>query len=169
VTASAPDRSLDQARISVRVAVTPELAFRIFTEDIDLWWRQGPQYRAIGAGRGILHIEPGVGGRLYEGDATGGAQTIVETGRVRVWDPPKRLLFDWRAVNFAPDETTEVEVTFEPSPSGTLVTVTHRGWSQIRDRHPVRHGLDGPAFLRMIGMWWGGLLTSLREHAPASG
>lgn len=61
--------------------------------------------------------------------------------------------------------TTEVEVTFDPSPSGTLVTVTQRGWAAIRPDHPARHGLEVPAFIRMMGMWWGDLMTSMREHA----
>src|SRR4029453_10334200 len=40
-------------------------------------------------------------------------------GRVRVWEPPARLVFEWRAVNFAPEEKTEVEVTFEARTGGT--------------------------------------------------
>jgi hypothetical protein len=56
-------------------------------------------------------------------------------------------------------------VSFAPSASGTLVTVTHRGWSRIRPDHPVRHGQDVPAFLRMLGLWWGDLVNALREHA----
>jgi hypothetical protein len=70
-------------------------------------------------------------------------------------------------VNFAPAEHTEVEVQFQPSPSGTRVTVVHRGWSKLRLDHPVRHGLSGTEFTRMIGLWWGELLTSLREQAEA--
>jgi hypothetical protein len=45
------------------------------------------------------------------------------------------------------------------------VTVTHRGWASLRPDHPVRHGHEVPAFIRMMGLWWGDLLTSLREHA----
>ena len=33
-----------------------------------------------------------------------------------------------------------------------------------RPDHPVRHGLVDAAFLRMMGLWWGELLTSMREH-----
>ena len=33
----------------------------------------------------------------------------------------------------------------------------------------VRHGKDVPAFLRDLGMWWGALMSSLREHASAPG
>ena len=34
----------------------------------------------------------------------------------------------------------------------------------LPEDHPARHGLVGPAFSRMIGLWWGQLMTSLREH-----
>lgn len=62
-----------------------------------------------------------------------------------------------------------MEVTFEPTRGGTLVTVTHSGWSKLRPDHPVRHGRQGAAFVRELGRWWSGLMTSLREHSqPAS-
>ena len=162
---NAADPLYDQARVTVLVRVPLALAFQIFTEDIDLWWRRGLKYRVSGKGRGILHLEPRAGGRLFESIESDGATRVVETGCVTIWEPPSRLVFEWRAVNFAPSEKTEVEVTFAPSPSGTLVTVQHRGWSAIRPDHPVRHGEDVPAFLRTMGLWWGDLLTSLREHA----
>jgi uncharacterized protein YndB with AHSA1/START domain len=149
----------------VLVAVDPDTAFRVFTEEIDRWWKRGLAYRVIGKDRGIIHLEPGVGGRLYESFDTPSGPRVFETGRVVSWEPPARLLLEWRAVNFAPEEKTEVEVLFERSPSGTLVTVTHRGWSAIRPDHPVRHGNEVPAFIRMMGLWWGELLSALREHA----
>jgi len=55
-------------------------------------------------------------------------------------------------------------VKFEPRNRGTNVTVQHRGWSALRQDHPVRHGKASAEFLRMMGMWWGELMTSLREH-----
>jgi uncharacterized protein YndB with AHSA1/START domain len=156
----------DRVRVTVSVAVEPEIAFRVFTEEIDQWWKRGPAYRMAKGDRGILHLEPRAGGRLFESfDTDAGPPRVVQTGEVTTWDPPLRLVFDWRAVNFAPHEKTEVEVVFEPTPTGTLVTLTHRGWSQIRGDHPVRHGREVQAFLRMIGMWWSELLTSLRAHA----
>lgn len=158
----------DQARVSVSVAVEPASAFRIFTEEIDQWWRRGSKYRVSGKGRGILHLESGVGGRLFEQIESAGGPRVVETGRVTAWEPPARLVFEWRAVNFAPSEKTEVEVTFAPAPSGTLVTVTHRGWSRIRPDHPARHGSQVPVFIRDLGMWWGELMSSLREHAGSA-
>jgi len=156
----------DQARVTALVEVPPELAFRVFTEEIDQWWRRGLAYRVAGTRRGVLCLEPGVGGRLFESfDGEQGAVRVVETGRVLVWEPPGRLVFEWRASNFAEHERTEVEVLFEPSRSGTRVTLTHRGFAALRPDHPVRHGRDVAAFVRGMGLWWGDLLSSLREHA----
>jgi uncharacterized protein YndB with AHSA1/START domain len=159
----------DQARVTVLVAVEPDVAFRVFTEEIDQWWRRGLKYRVAGAKRGFIHVEPGVGGRMFESFETDAGTKVVETGRVTAWEPPSRVVFEWRAVNFAPDEKTEVEVAFVPTESGTEVTVTHRGWGAIRSDHPVRHDLDVDAFIRMMGMWWGDLMTSMREHARSRG
>ena len=88
--------------------------------------------------------------------------------RVTEWAPPSRLVFEWRAANFAPGEKTEVEVLFAPASRGTLVTVTHRGWSAIRPDHPARHGKETVAFVRMMAMWWGDLLGALREHVAGA-
>ena len=48
---------------------------------------------------------------------------------------------------------------------GTTVTVRHYGWGALRDGHPARHDLAPAAFARMMCLWWGALMTSLREHA----
>jgi len=155
--------AFDQAVVSVLVNLPPSEAFRIFTEEIDAWWRAGLKYR-LGSGRSVLHLECRLGGRLFESFQTASGQQVHETGRVLHWEPPRLLLLEWRAVNFAPEEKTEVEVQFEPSPSGTRVTVRHRGWAEIRADHPVRHGQDSSAFVRAMGSWWGGLMASLREY-----
>lgn len=170
MTEQARPRSMhgDQVRVSVLVAVPTEAAFRLFTEEIDQWWLRGPRYRIAGRRGGILHMEPKVGGRLFESVESASGDTALQTGRVLVWEPPRRLVFEWRARNFAPSEKTEVEVLFASQQSGTRVTVTHSGWAHIRPDHPARHGLDTHAFLRMMGLWWGELMTSLREHTESS-
>ena len=155
----------DQARVSVSVALEPTAAFAVFTGQIDQWWRRGPKYRHAGSRSGLIHLEPRVGGRLFESFESSGATTVIEVGRVKVWAPPERLVFSWRNETFAPDEWTEVEVGFAPSGAGTLVVVTHRGWSSLRADHPARHGLEGRDFSRMIGLWWGEQLSALRIHA----
>ena len=158
----------DRARVSVLVCVPPEYAFRAFTEEIDQWWRRGPKYRVAGHGRGIIYMEPWEGGRLFESYEADSQTRVHESGRITEWEPPSRLVFEWRGVNFAAGEKTEVEVVFEPRPSGTLVTVTHRGWHGIRPDHPVRHGMESAGFLRMLGLWWGELMSAMREHIAAN-
>jgi uncharacterized protein YndB with AHSA1/START domain len=152
----------DGARVSVSVATPPARAFQVFTADIDQWWRRGLKFRHSASRGGLLCIEPRVGGRLFESFEAQGTQHIIEVGRVRVWEPPHRLAFSWRSANFAPHEHTDVDIQFEPSASGTLVTVTHSGFSALRADHPVRHGLQDAEFCRMIGLWWGEQMSSLR-------
>jgi uncharacterized protein YndB with AHSA1/START domain len=158
----------DKARVGVLVAVPPEEAFRVFTEEIDLWWKRGPRFRFGGRSPGVLHFEPGPGGRLFEAFGEGADARIHEAGRIQLWEPPSRLVFHWRNANFAPAEATEVEVRFEPTASGTYVTVEHRGWAGLRPNHPARHGLEGADYSRFLGLWWGELMAALREHAALS-
>jgi uncharacterized protein YndB with AHSA1/START domain len=157
--------SAEQARVSITVAVPPALAFDIFTSEIDRWWRRGPKFRHSGQRSGFIRIEPAVGGRLFESIDTAAGENVFEIGRVRVWQPPSRIAFSWRSANSAPEEATEVEVEFAPTRAGTLVTVTHRGWEALPAEHPARHGNVGADFSRMIGMWWGQQMNSLRECA----
>ena len=139
----------DQVRVTVHVDVEPEVAFQIFTEEIDQWWRRGLKFRTSGDTPGVMQIEPRVGGRLFETIDTDSGPRDMETGRVTAWEPPLRLVFDWRGVNFSTAEKTEVEVVFTPVRRGTSVTVTHRGWSQLRPDHPARHGLATKEFCHM--------------------
>jgi len=158
----------DQVRVTVSVRVPPAVAFEVFTKEIDVWWKRGPQFRRFGTNAGTIHFECTLGGRLLETlDGESGAQ-LVEVGRVTTWDPPHRFIFEWSARNFEPRETTEVEVTFDAAPSGTTVHAVHRGFSKLRPDHPVRHGLDDARFLRTMGMWWGELMTSLRSTCEAA-
>jgi uncharacterized protein YndB with AHSA1/START domain len=158
----------DQATVTVSLAVEPATAFDVFTQEIDQWWGRGPAYRIFGRSPGVLQFERRVGGRLFEIFETASGPQLVEFGRINVWNPPSRLVFEWRNANFAPGERTEVEVIFEPTETGTRVTLYHRGWASLRTGHPARHGLEGAAISRMIGMWWGELLSSMREHVEAT-
>jgi len=157
--------SAEQARVSITVKVPLAQAFAIFTNEIDRWWRRGPKFRPMGHSGGFIRLEPDVGGRLFESVETPEGTHVFEVGRVRLWEPPTRLAFSWRNTNFAPHETTDVEVEFRASDSGTVVTVTHRGWEILPPDHPARHGNVGAPFARMIGLWWGQQMSALRELA----
>ena len=150
----------ERVRSSTRVAVPVEEAFRVFTEEIDLWWRRGPRFRfdEDRDGRLLFEGQARLVERFDDGDE-------FEVGRVLAWEPPARLVFEFRAAKFAADEVTEVEVSFAPEEDGTRVRVEHRGWDAVRPGHPVRHGLRGPAFQHLMGAWWADLLHSLHHRA----
>lgn len=159
----------DVAAASVFVRVSVEDAFEVFTEEIDRWWRHGRKFRIAGTRPGRLAFECRLDGRLFETVELPSGPRVFEVGRVLEWEPPSRFLLEWRVVNFADHEKTLVEVTFTPRGDGTMVRVEHRGWSAIRDDHPARHGLTGAAFSRKNGLWWGELMSALREHVATRG
>jgi uncharacterized protein YndB with AHSA1/START domain len=115
---------------TVEVAIDPEEAFEVFTQEIGAWYRGGSHSwtdpsRAVG-----IRFEPGVGGRWIEvWDATSGEG--FELGRIRVWEPGERLVVTYRAFDIPPDVRTEIEVRFEPIGTGTRVTLEHRGLDQL--------------------------------------
>jgi uncharacterized protein YndB with AHSA1/START domain len=155
----------DRIRVTTVLAVDPATAFAVFTEEIDAWWRKGPRWRPVAHPQGAMRLEPGVGGRLLEvyGERP---DERAELGRVRIWDPPARLVLQWRERSYAPGEETEVEIRFAPREDGTLVELEHRGFAALRDDHPTRRGLGrGPAFEASLALWWGDLLTHARERA----
>lgn len=152
----------DGFKITTTVAVDPAAAFRVFTEDIDSWWRRGPAFRGTMNRDGELRFESDGDRRLVEIDGEG---VVYEIGRVLVWEPGRRLSFEWRNRNFEPGQVTEVEIWFESSPGGTRVTLEHRGWDSLPDGHPARHGLDSAGVARMMGKWWADVLTGLRRYA----
>jgi len=153
----------NKVTVSVTVDTDPANAFLLFTQETDLWWRRGPKFRIAGRNPGVIRFEPRLGGSLTE---SFDGQNFP-TGTITAWNPPSSFQFEWCAVNFAPGESTTVHVSFEPVPSGTRVTVHHAGWASLRPDHPVRHGQPAPAFLRSMGLWWGDLMTSLRELAAS--
>lgn len=157
-------RPFDAATVSVFVAVAVDDAFEVFTREIDRWWRTGPRFRVAGKRAGRLFLEEKLGGRLFETFPSSRGSRTFQTGTITVWEPPHRLAFDWRASNFGPNESTTVDVRFQAQGRGTLVTVRHAGFAAIRSDHPVRHGHQDAAFVRMMGMWWGDLMTAFREH-----
>jgi uncharacterized protein YndB with AHSA1/START domain len=103
-----------------------ERAFRVWTEGIGSWWPFASH--SIGEARTeTVIMECRVGGRFYERMA-GGAE--AEWGTVLEWDPPARLLLEWRVNPENPP--TEVEVRFTAlEPGTTRVTLTHRGWERF--------------------------------------
>jgi uncharacterized protein YndB with AHSA1/START domain len=147
-----------QVIVALRVRATPEHAFEVFTREIGAWWRHNPMFRFTPREPGVLSFADG---RLIETRSGG---KVFEIGKVRVWEPGRRLVFGWRQAAFTVDHATEVEVVFEPIGEETRVSVTHTGWDTVPAEHVARHSWPDAVFLRRHGEWWQGLLASFRER-----
>ncbi|HLI66713.1 MAG TPA: SRPBCC domain-containing protein [Caulobacteraceae bacterium] len=153
--------------VALRVSATPERAFKAFVGEIGVWWRHNPLFRFTPREPGVLSFEPGPDGRLIETRAGG---KVFEIGKVRAWEPPRRLVVGWRQAAFAPEQDTEVEVTFEPVEGGeTRVTVVHTGWDSVPQTHVARHGFPDTVFLTRHGEWWRTLLTTYKSRIAEDG
>jgi uncharacterized protein YndB with AHSA1/START domain len=137
--------------VSIRLKVAPAVAFDLFTSKVDDWWRREPKYRMGANGR--LRFEPGEGGRLVEiyDEAAG---DLFEIGRILVWRPGERLVFEWRQPNFTADQVTEVDIGFIAIDGGTRLTLEHRGLDSLPPDHPARHGLENRRYLLIHARWW---------------
>lgn len=153
-----------KAFVALRVPADPERAFEAFTQEIASWWQPSPLFQVAPEGDGELAFEPGAGGRLVTRQTNG---EIFEIGRISVWQPGKRLVFTWRQASFSPEQSTEVEVLFEPVGEETRVSIEHRAWDTIPRRHAARHGFPEHVTLQRAADWWRGSLAALKAHLSA--
>ncbi|MGH8184322.1 MAG: SRPBCC domain-containing protein [Rhodanobacteraceae bacterium] len=146
--------------LAIRAPADPVRAFEAFTTEIAAWWRPNGLFRITPRGDGRLAFEPGAGGRLYTTFDDG---EQFEIGRISVWEPGSRLVFAWRQANFAPDQTTEVEVCFEAVGDETRVSIEHRAWDTLPQKHAARHGFPEGATLARAADWWRASLAAFRD------
>ena len=150
--------------VSLRVKATPRETFDVFTQEIGSWWRPNGLFQLTPYGDGQLRFEFGDQGRLVT-DLPHGA--TFEIGAITAWVPGERLAFSWRQATFAPDQTTHVEVRFEPVGDETRVTVEHSGWGLIPQEHAARHGFPLEPFQMRAGEHWRALLAALAAQTAA--
>jgi uncharacterized protein YndB with AHSA1/START domain len=144
--------------VALRVKATPDRAFAAFVEEIAAWWRPSPLFQTTPR-PGQLSFEPGEHGRLIETREGG---KVFEIGRIRVWEPPHRLVFSWRQANFPLDLHTEVEVGFEAVGAETRVSVEHRGFDQA-PQGAARHGFPDEVLLLRLAEFWRTQIASVSE------
>jgi len=152
--------------ISLRVPADPKRAFEAFTQEISSWWRPDRLFQITAHGDGRLAFEPGVGGRLVTHLEDGGT---FEIGRISVWEPGRRLVFGWRQASFSPEQSTEVEVRFERAGLETRVSIEHRAWDTIPQRHAARHGFPEQVTLQRVADWWRASLSALAAIERGTG
>lgn len=151
--------------VAIRVEASPARAFECFTRDIARWWQPNPLFQLTRQGDGVLQFEPGEGGRLFTTLPDG---TEFEIGRIEVWKPGEELALSWRQASFAPDHVTQLNVSFEAVGDATRVTVEHRGWDTIPEKHAARHGFPLMLFQRREAEHWQALLARLNSLVCSS-
>src|SRR5215213_7604906 len=91
---------------SIVVRCTLESAFRIWTEQLNLWW---PKSHSLSADPHTTALLEGwVGGRLYERTPEG---IEHEWGTITTWEPPHHLGYSWY-LGSGPTMPTQVDVHF---------------------------------------------------------
>ena len=148
--------------VALRVPAEANRAFSAFTAEIGTWWRPNGLFQFSDDRTGTLAFEPGPDGTLIETYADG---TTFKVGDVLTWDPPHRLMLTWRHASFAPDQSTELHVTFTEIGAETRVVVEHFGWDRIPAVHAARHGFPLPAFQARYAEWWRAQLERVADLA----
>jgi uncharacterized protein YndB with AHSA1/START domain len=150
--------------VALRVPATPERAFGAFTDEIAQWWKPNGLFTFTPRRTGTLAFEPGPNGRLVETYPDGSTFTV---GDILTWEPPHRLVLTWRQAAFAPDQSTELHVTFDDVSRAagpeTRVVVEHFGWDTIPADHAARHGFPLATFQLRFAEWWREQLARLSD------
>ena len=146
--------------VALRVKATPQRAFAAFVDEIGAWWRPSVLFQTTPR-PGRLSFEPGAGGRLIETREGG---KVFEIGRIRVWEPPHRLVFAWRQASFPLDLHTEVEVAFQAVGEETRVSVEHRGFDQVPAGNAARHRFPDEVLLMRLADYWRSQLAAVGER-----
>lgn len=155
--------------VALRVRASAARAFAAFTEQIGQWWQPNGLFEFTPGRRGTIAFDPGPNGRLIERYEDG---TEFVIGRVRAWEPPRRLVVGWRHASFSEDQDTELHVRFDEIPGEqiqTRVSIEHFGWDAIPPAHAARHGFPLPAFQLRFAEWWQAQLDALGAHVTRGG
>jgi Activator of Hsp90 ATPase homolog 1-like protein len=134
---------------SVVLACEPARAFQLFTARIGEWWPADRRHTKDPHSELFL-LESG---RFYERSRDG---TEVDLGKVRVWEPPQRLVLDFYVGTDA-GHPTEVEVRFSAEGSVTRVSIAHRPTPASQ----AMWNLRAPIFERS----WDAVLTAIAAAA----
>jgi uncharacterized protein YndB with AHSA1/START domain len=142
---------------SIRVAAAPDRAFDVFTRGMGSWWLK--THSIAKTGQVAVTVEPRAGGRWFE---TGAGGEQCDWGNVEIWEPPHHVRFIWTLNadwTTDPPVRTELDVTFTPDGSGTLVRLVHSGLEAHAHRAAeVRASLDSDG-------GWSGLMAAFAEAA----
>ena len=139
-------------RKEIEVNAPIDRAFAVFASRIGDWWHKEHSV-AKGTTQKDVVIEPRAGGRWYEIGTDGSEH---EWGKVRVYDPPRRLVLAWqltRDFQYDPDVETTVEVNFDERDGKTVVRFEHRDLERMgADAVELLEGMDG-GWAMLLGLF----------------
>jgi uncharacterized protein YndB with AHSA1/START domain len=122
-------------RKSVRVPLSQEAAFRLFTDGIGSWW-PGITHSVAGSASVEVVMESDVGGRILERTPDG---TQI-WGTITAWDPPRSFSTTWHP-GYDAALATQLSIRFvAEGPNATRVELNHRGWAVHGDQAADRLG-----------------------------
>jgi len=123
---------------AVVVPLDRAAAFDLFTRRLPEWWPLAR--RSATAEARSCHVEPRVGGRLFETTRDGGE---AMWGRFLTWEEPDHVVFSWHP-GLPEEVATFVRVTFTAEGERTRVDVVHHGWERLGERASfLRAAFDG--------------------------
>jgi hypothetical protein len=110
----------------LKVRLSPEAAFKLFTDGIHRWWPLAT-HSVAKENAASCYFEGWVGGRIVEVMKN---EQEAEWGKVLIWEPFHKVAFQWY-----PERTHEtaqvVTVTFNEFADGCLVELVHSGWETL--------------------------------------
>ena len=154
--------ALPPVRKSFVVPLGQAAAFDLFLRRLPEWWPIGRQ--SVSNNAVSCHVEPTVGGRLYEKTRDGGE---ADWGVFRIVDDPHRVVFTWHP-GLPPTAATEIEVTFTALPEGTRVDLEHRNWERLGVRASTMRTLFDNGWVGVLACYaaLAGGSQAAESHAP---
>ena len=116
----------DALRISHELRCSPAHAFDVWTTRLSMWWPKA--HSASGDPDTEVHLEPRLGGRIFERTSDG---REIDWGEITAWEPPHRLGYTWH-IAWDVAQATDVAITFVAlGDDRTRLDIVHTGWERF--------------------------------------
>lgn len=128
-------------------------SFEMWTAGCAMWWPR--THTHSGDDKTDVVFEPFAGGRIFERGPDGAE---YEWGAVTLWEPPHRLEYLWH-IFLDPSQATVVSVSFNETPSGSLVRLENSGFEIFAESATER--------IDRVGNAWRAITDSYRIMASS--
>jgi uncharacterized protein YndB with AHSA1/START domain len=146
---------IEPLRLSFEVRCPLAHAFDVWTRRIGQWWPA--DHTVSGQDDVLIVLEGRPGGRIFERTPSG---SEFEWGEVTVWDPPRRLVYQWHLRQDQAD-ATEVEIRFiDRGDQTTRIDIEHRGWERLGSRGQTLRDANAGGWETLLPYYVNALSTS---------